>query len=92
MVQIYCVNNGKTLEFPTGCELLDIYPAREEPIPGVGSEMIYKDVTCPEKVLLKKEELMDYLQEEPLDVLVSFGAGNIDRYIEPITELVKQRA
>ncbi len=72
--------------------LLDIYPAREEPIPGVGSEMIFKDVTCPEKVLLKKEELMDYLQEEPLDVLVSFGAGNIDRYIEPITELVKQRA
>ena len=71
--------------------LLDIYPAREEPIPGVTSEIIFKDVTAPEKVLLKKEELMDYLTNEPLDVLVSFGAGNIDRFIEPITELLKSR-
>ena len=71
--------------------LLDIYPAREEPIPGVSSEMIFKEVTAPEKVLLKKEELMDYLADEPLDVLATFGAGNIDRFIEPITELLKKR-
>ncbi|HAC40462.1 MAG TPA: UDP-N-acetylmuramate--L-alanine ligase [Rikenellaceae bacterium] len=71
--------------------LLDIYPAREEPIPGVTSEMIFKDVTAPEKVLIKKEELMDYLSDEPLDVLVTFGAGNVDRYIEPITQLLKSR-
>ena len=71
--------------------LLDIYPAREEPIPGVTSEMIFKDVTAPEKVLIKKEELMDLLAEEPLDVLATFGAGNIDRYIEPITKLLESR-
>ena len=71
--------------------LLDIYPAREEPIPGVTSEMIFKDVTAPEKVLIKKEELMDYLSDEPLDVLVTFGAGNVDRYVEPITQLLKSR-
>lgn len=71
--------------------LLDIYPAREEPIPGVTSDIIFKDVTAPEKVLIKKEQLMDYLSEEPVDVLVSFGAGNIDRFIEPITELLKKR-
>ncbi|MBO4340860.1 MAG: UDP-N-acetylmuramate--L-alanine ligase [Bacteroidales bacterium] len=71
--------------------ILDIYPAREEPIPGVTSEMIFKDVTAPEKVLLKKEELMDYLADEPLDVLATFGAGNIDRFVEPITELLKGR-
>lgn len=71
--------------------LLDIYPAREEPIPGVTSEMIFKDVTAPEKVLIKKEELMDYLSDEPLDVLVTFGAGNVDRYIKPITQLLKSR-
>ena len=71
--------------------LLDIYPAREEPIPGVTSEMIFKDVTAPEKVLIKKEELMDYLKDEPLDVLVTFGAGNIDRFIEPITEMLRAR-
>ena len=71
--------------------LLDIYPAREDPIPGVTSEMIFKDVTAPEKVLLKKEELMDYLSDEQPDVLVTFGAGNIDRFIEPITQLCLQR-
>ncbi len=71
--------------------LLDIYPAREEPIPGVTSEIIFDKVTAPEKVLLKKEELMEYLEKEELDVLVTFGAGNIDRYIEPITEMLRKR-
>lgn len=71
--------------------LLDIYPAREEPIPGVTSEIIFDKVTAPEKVLLRKEELMDYLSKEPLDVLITFGAGNIDRFIEPITEMLRQR-
>ncbi len=71
--------------------LLDIYPAREEPIPGITSEIIFDKVTAPEKVLLKKEELMEYLGKEDLDVLVTFGAGNIDRYIEPITEMLRKR-
>ena len=71
--------------------LLDIYPAREEPIPGVTSEIIFERVTAPEKVLLTKEELMDYLRSEAVDVLVTFGAGNIDRFVEPITELLQQR-
>lgn len=71
--------------------LLDIYPAREEPIPGVTSEIIFKNVTAPEKVLIKKEELMDYLSEEPLDVLATFGAGNVDRFVEPITKMLKER-
>jgi UDP-N-acetylmuramate--alanine ligase len=71
--------------------LLDIYPAREEPIQGVTSEIIFKNVTAPEKVMMKKEELMDYLQNEPVDTLITFGAGNIDRYIGPITEMLCQR-
>lgn len=71
--------------------LLDIYPAREEPIEGVTSEIIFKDVTAPEKVLISKEQLMDVVRNEDIDVLVTFGAGNIDRYIEPITEYLKNR-
>ncbi len=71
--------------------LLDIYPAREEPIPGVSSELIFKDVTAPEKVLIRKEELMDALAKEKLDVLVTFGAGNIDRFVEPITQMLQER-
>ncbi len=71
--------------------LLDIYPAREDPIPGVTSEIIFRDVTAPEKVLTTRPELLSLLEKEPLDVLVTLGAGNIDRFIEPITELLKQR-
>jgi len=72
--------------------LLGIYPAREEPIPGVTSEIIFKDVTAPEKILIDKSELMDYLAQEPLDVLVTFGAGDIDRFIEPITDLLNKKS
>lgn len=71
--------------------LLDIYPAREEPIPGVTSEIIFDKVTAPEKVLIKKEELMSYLENEDVDVLATFGAGNIDRFIVPITNLLEER-
>ena len=72
--------------------LLPIYPAREEPIPGVTSDIILRDVTAPEKVLVEKENLLEYLKNEPVDVLVTFGAGNIDRFIDPITALLKARA
>lgn len=71
--------------------LLDIYPAREEPIPGVSSEMIFKDVTAPEKVLLRRAELMDYLAGEEIELLVTLGAGDIDRFVEPIAEMLRQR-
>lgn len=71
--------------------LLDIYPAREEPIPGVSSEIIFDKVTAPEKVLLKKEELMDYLHNEEIDTLITFGAGNIDRYTGEITKMLESR-
>lgn len=87
----FAADFAKALSHVDKLILLDIYPARELPIPGVTSEIIFKDVTAPEKVLLKKEELMDYLADEPLDVLVTFGAGNIDRFIEPITELLNKR-
>lgn len=69
--------------------LLDIYPARELPIEGVSSEIIFKDVTAAQKVLITKEELMPLLEKEDIDVLVTFGAGNINRYIGPITEMLK---
>ena len=71
--------------------LLPIYPAREEPIPGVTSEIILDRVTAPEKVLVPKEELMDYLAQEPVDVVATFGAGNIDRFIGPIAQMLRSR-
>ena len=72
--------------------LLDIYPAREEPIPGVSSNLILDAAGARRKELLHKEALLDRLQElDDLDVLLSFGAGDIDRFTGPITELLKKR-
>ena len=68
--------------------LLDIYPAREEPIPGVTSEIIFKDVKCPEKILLKRNELMEYLKGEKVEMLVTLGAGDIDRFVGQIAEML----
>ena len=70
--------------------LLDIYPARELPIPGVTSKIIFDRVTAPEKTLIRREELMDTLEKEDLDVLVTFGAGDIDRFTGAITEMLRK--
>ena len=71
--------------------LLDIYPAREEPIEGVTSDIIFKDVTCKHKIMLHKEDLLGYLESKELDVLATFGAGDIDRLVQPITEMLEKR-
>ena len=74
--------------------LLDIYPAREEPIPGVTSEIIFDEVSLDDKVLLRKEELMRHLEslEAPQnEVYMTIGAGDIDRFVEPLAELLKKR-
>jgi len=71
--------------------LLEIYPARELPVKGVTSEIIFKNVTIDNKIMLKKEELMENLASREIDVLVTFGAGDIDRFVAPITEMLTNR-
>ena len=69
--------------------LLPIYPARERPIPGVTSELILNEVKLPDKTLCSKENLLPLLSQKPLDVLVTFGAGDIDRLVPQIGEMLK---
>ena len=71
--------------------LLDIYPARELPIPGVTSRIIFDRVTAPEKILIRREELMETLEKEDIDILVTFGAGDIDRFTGEITRMLSAR-
>ncbi len=71
--------------------LLDIYPARELPIEGVTSEIIFKDVTLENKVLIRKEEALEYLKGRDIDIMVTFGAGDIDRLIVPVKEMLEER-
>ncbi|MDR1054836.1 MAG: UDP-N-acetylmuramate--L-alanine ligase [Prevotellaceae bacterium] len=68
--------------------LLDIYPARELPIEGVTSRIIFDKVTIADKQLCTKEELLDVLKKPTIDILVTLGAGDIDRLVEPITNLI----
>lgn len=65
--------------------LLDIYPAREQPIEGVTSKIIFDNVTNPNKTLCTKEELLAELPKHRFDVLVTLGAGDIDKLIPEIT-------
>ena len=70
--------------------LLDIYPARELPIEGVDSELILCDVKLENKTLCSKENLLPLLKEKDLDVLVTFGAGDIDKMVPLIKEQLKK--
>ena len=67
--------------------LVDIYPAREQPIPGVTSQLIY-DKLRPgiEKSMCKKEEILDVLKNKKIEVLITLGAGDIENYVPAITE------
>ena len=71
--------------------LLPIYPARELPIDGVTSELILNDVTSIHKELSSKENLLTLLDEKELDVMVTFGAGDIDKLVPEIKNYLKKR-
>ncbi|HLP05327.1 MAG TPA: UDP-N-acetylmuramate--L-alanine ligase [Paludibacter sp.] len=72
--------------------LLDIYPARELPIEGVDSGLIFRDVKLENKSLCQAENLLPLLKEKQLDVLVTFGAGDIDKMVQKIKEQLKNTA
>lgn len=68
--------------------LLDIYPAREEPIAGVSSEMIFRLVRSSEKMLICKNDFIDTMKIRNFDVLLTAGAGDISDYIDQIADAV----
>ena len=71
--------------------LLPIYPAREEPIPGVTSDIILKDVTCPVKKIFTKQQLLEAIPDLDFDVLLTVGAGDIVNLLPQICEEVKKQ-
>ncbi len=71
--------------------LLDIYPAREEPIEGVTSGMLLDRITLARKQLCSKERVLDCLRNLELEVLVTFGAGDIDRLLPAIEQMLRER-
>ncbi|MDD2225825.1 MAG: UDP-N-acetylmuramate--L-alanine ligase, partial [Dysgonamonadaceae bacterium] len=72
--------------------LLDIYPAREEPIEGVTSEIIFNKITTENKVMCHKSDLHTLLKSRDIEVLVTLGAGDIDRLLPDIDKLLREKS
>lgn len=69
--------------------LCDIYPAREEPIPGVSSQLILDNLKPGvEKKLIKKEEILNFVNAGDFEVLLILGAGDLDNYVPQIAEIL----
>jgi UDP-N-acetylmuramate--alanine ligase len=71
--------------------LLDIYPARELPMEGITSETITGRMSNPAHTILTKEGLLEYVKLAPLDLLITAGAGDIDKLTAPIKEILENR-
>ena len=85
-------------EFADSLSLLDevilteIYPAREQPIPGVTSQLIYDNLRPDmEKSMCKKEDLLNILEAKNIEVLITLGAGDIDNYVPEIKSLLEKK-
>jgi len=77
-----------SLDMLDECILLDIYPAREKPIEGVTSEMLIGKMKLADKKVLSKEGVLELLKSNTPEVLLTMGAGDIDRLIEPIEKIL----
>lgn len=93
---LFSRTNDFSMEFAKALSLLDelilleIYPAREKPIEGVTSKIIYDHVTCL-KTLCDKKDLLSLLETKDIEVLLTVGAGDIDQLLTPIKELLERK-
>ncbi len=82
---------SKSLSIADEVVLMDIYPAREEPIPGVTSDMLFNDITSKLKIRCGKADVMRKLEVMDFEVLATVGAGDIDTFVKPIREMLNRR-
>ena len=83
---------GASLSLADKVILMNIYPARELPLPGVTSELILDRVTSPERTLCSNEDLLKEIKsDKELEVLATVGAGDIDKMVKPIKELLAEK-
>lgn len=69
--------------------LMEIYPAREKPIEGITSSVLLEKVSCKEKQICSKEELIDTIRKINPELIMTMGAGDIDRFVPQIETLLK---
>ena len=81
---------AKSLAMADNLILLDIYPAREKPLEGITSQALLDKVDLTDKALCRKEDLLPTLERLRPELLVTMGAGDIDRFVEPIENMMSQ--
>jgi UDP-N-acetylmuramate--alanine ligase len=84
----FAVEFAESLSLADTVILLDIYPAREEPIEGVSSQIILDKITSPDKHLVDKHDLLDLIIKKQPELVVTFGAGDIDRMVQQIKDIL----
>lgn len=72
--------------------LLDIYPAREKPVPGVSSALIFDQMCSKNKTRCSLKQVIELINQKQFEVLLTLGAGNIDILAEPIVEYLKKKS
>lgn len=82
---------AKSLSLADELVLMDIYPARELPIEGITSDIIFKNVTSRVKMMGSKDDLVATLSALDIQVLATVGAGDIDAFVKPIKEMLNKR-
>lgn len=82
---------AESLDMADEVILLDIYPARELPIEGVTTKLIADKMGNPAHTILSKEALLDYVKVAPLDLLITAGAGDVDKLVNPIKEILESK-
>ncbi len=75
---------ARSLELLDELVLMDIYPAREHPIPGITSAMLMQKVKLKNKVLASKKDLAEVIASGPREVVLMMGAGDIELFVEPV--------
>lgn len=82
---------SKSLSIADEVLLMDIYPAREEPIPGVTSDMLFANITSPVKIRCGKKDVLEKLEDLDVEVVATVGAGDIDTFVKPIKEMLLKK-
>lgn len=82
---------SKSLSIADEVLLMDIYPAREEPIPGVTSDMLFANITSPVKIRCGKKDVLQKLEDLNVEIVATVGAGDIDTFVKPIKEMLLKK-
>ncbi|UBM63064.1 UDP-N-acetylmuramate--L-alanine ligase [Candidatus Sulfidibacterium hydrothermale] len=80
---------ARVLETADRIILLDIYPAREKPIPGITSQLIADKIKQTETILMNKEALLPFLEKEKPELLLTLGAGDIGLLVPDIEKILR---